>query len=240
MKYRSSLLAVTFVTAFAAETNSGCSNRFIVKTGYSKLNNDNLRTNRIYRSILYSMKGNSDNLKKGYENHRMAGIGYAYKYYLPKDFFIGFNMGYENCGNGFHASFDTAKENKTAFWDFKLKHSVHVMPFIGVSIKNFDLFAMIGIEHTQVYYSQRVSNIQYNDPQTEQYFNDYKVHNWRGMYTWGAGIDMRINEKASLGIEYKKTRIKFSFIEYPRHEFRKKTHFKADHHTVSVAFKYRF
>jgi len=230
MKYRLSLLALTFVTAFAAETNSGCSNRFIVKTGYSKLNNDNLHKNWMIKDGLVG----GYNLVKNFTGHRVFGVGYVYKYYLPKDFFVGFNTGYENSDNRVSGIIESTADLRVV--NFKLKHSVNIMPVVGVTIKNFDIYAMMGVEYAQVDYSQdRYPHFDNADPD----YNDYKVHNWRGMYTWGAGVDVRINEKASLGIEYKKTRIKFSFTEYPNDE-RFKTHFKADHHTVSVTFKYKF
>jgi len=234
MKYKLGLLAITFVGAFAAEINVGCSNRFIVKTGYSKLNNDNLYKNHMLDNALYQLEseGNIGHINRNFCGHRVFGFGYSYKHYLPKDFFIGFNTGYENSDNKVHS--EVKNDQYTTLVDFKLKHSINIMPVVGITIKNFDIYAMMGIEYKQVNYSQRI-DIQVDSDE----FNDYKVHNWRGMYTWGAGVDMRINEKASLGIEYKKTRIKFSFIEYPN-DLRDKTHFKADHHTVSVTFKYKF
>jgi len=72
MKYKLSLLALTFVGAFAAETNTGCSNRFIVKMGYSKLNNDNLHKNKLVTFFNTIYEDSSITVKK-FSGHRVCG-----------------------------------------------------------------------------------------------------------------------------------------------------------------------
>jgi len=156
MEYRLSLLALTFVGVFAAETNSGCSNRFIVKAGYSKLNNDNLYFNALLGEYTWMHLYTSIDKVKTFSGHRVFGIGYAYKHYLPKDFFIGFNAGYENSDNKLKNILTNDENNRSATINFKLKHSINIMPFVGITIKNFDIYAMIGLEYTQINYSQNL------------------------------------------------------------------------------------
>jgi len=234
MKYRLSLLALTFVGAFAAETNSRCSNQFIIKAGYSKLSNDNIRKNHMIDDALYALE--VQNMNKNFNGHSVLGIGYSYKYHLKDNLFVGFNAGYENSNNQLRCSV-TGRSGILRNVDFKLKHSINFMPTVGFSIKNVDIYAMVGVEHVQIDYSQKLD---ITIPASYEVFkNDYKVHNWKCNYAWCAGLDILLNEKASLGLEYKGNKIKVSFTEYPNLT-RDKTNLKIYHHTVSIAFKYKF
>ena len=197
--------------------------------GYSKMNNISCTTKENY-SLMALIK--DDEFYQNTNGHRVFGLGFGLKYNFPKYFFIGVNANLENADNKY-----TLKTNdSTAGLRFSSKNAVNLIPVVGVAIDRFNIYAGAGISYNQINYSQ--FNIDATDI-TLEFFNDYKVHNWRGNFAWCAGIDANINSNASLGIEYKKTRIKFSFIEYPN-SFRFKSHFKTDHHTVSVTFKYKF
>lgn len=199
-----------------------------VKVGYSKI--CNIYNNDIEGTVMYSIKRTE--YSESFNGHRVFGLGFGVKYNFPKYFFVGVNANLENTDNKYTlGSLDNSMGLK-----FSSKNSVNLMPIVGVSIDKFNIYAGAGISYNQINYSQY-----YDDglDSTDPDFNNYKVHNWRGNFAWCAGIDANINDSASLGIEYKKTRIKFSFIEYPNSD-RFKSHFKTDHHTVSVTFKYKF
>ena len=194
-----------------------------IKVGYSKITN-------IRDSVDAPVMIQNGSLEN-FNGHRVFGLGFGLKYNFPKYFFIGINANLENTDNKY--SNILLKEESIKF---SSKNSVNLMPIVGVSIDRFNIYAGAGISYNQINYSRQDTKLQNcADPD----FNSYKVHNWRGNFAWCAGIDANINSNASLGIEYKKTRIKFSFIEYPN-SFRLKSHFKTDHHTVSVTFKYKF
>lgn len=195
-----------------------------VKVGYSKITN-------IRDSVDAPIM-----IQKGYlesfNGHRIFGLGFGLKYNFPKYFFVGVNADLENTDN----KYTLGSLDNNECLKFSSKNSINLIPIIGVSIDKFNIYVGAGISYNQINYSQ-FSEMETNP--TGALFNDYKVHNWRGNFAWCAGIDTNINSNASLGIEYKKTRIKFSFIEYPNSD-RLESHFKADNHTVSVTFKYKF
>ncbi len=200
-----------------------------VKVGYSKIGN--IYDNDIKNTVMYVIRHTMEH-SENFNGHRVFGLGFGLKYNFPKYFFIGLNANLENTDN----EYTLGVPNNSIGIKFSSRNSVNLIPIVGVSIDRFNIYAGAGISYNQINYLQFDKSV--TDP-TDKSFNNYKVHNWRGNFAWCAGIDANINSNASLGIEYKKTRIKFSFIEYPN-SFRFKSHFKTDHHTVSVTFKYKF
>ena len=199
-----------------------------VKVGYSKIGN----FGGVIAEDINNVIKNKIPYKEDFNGHRVFGLGFGLKYNFPQYFFVGLNAALENADNKYIIAHTKDYFKKK----FSSKNSVNLIPVVGVSIKMFDIYAGAGISYNQIKYSQVDTRI--TDPNDED-FNNYKVHNWRGNFVWCAGIDMNINGKASFGIEYKKNRIKFSFVELPNSD-RKKSYFKTDHHTISMAFKYKF